>query len=248
MHYRFGRLSMGVAGALALTLAHAALAEAPIILLYSQRPPFMQKLADGSVTGTTATPAIHAFTKAAIPFQLKEASPARRLLDVRENKRRVCSMGFYKTAERESYARYSKPVSQDGKMIGLVSAKLATPNDVSVDALLQREDVSVLIKESIVYGPYLESQFAKMKARRVKTAAEFAQLFEMIKRERAQLIFMPEEEAQFYLNEVGYSAADFKLVQFAGMPVGEQRYIMCSMQVAEATMGQLNKAIDGLKP
>ncbi len=87
-----------------------------------------------------------------------------------------------------------------------------------------------------------------MKARRVRTAAEFAQLFEMIKRERAQLIFMPEEEAQFYLKRAGYSAADFKLIQFAGMPAGEQRYIMCSMQVDEATLGQLNKAIDGAKP
>ena len=248
MQHTRSRLSMGVAGVFALTIALTALAEAPIILLYSERPPFMQKQSDGSVTGATATPVIRAFTKAAIPFELREASPARRLLDVKENKRRVCSMGFYKTTERESYARYSKPVSQDSKMIGLVNAKLPTPSDVSVETLLQREDVSVLIKESIVYGPYLESQFSKMKARRVRTAAEFAQLFEMIKRERAQLLFMPEEEAHFYLNEAGYSTADFKLIQFVGMPAGEQRYIMCSMQVDEATMGQLNKVIDSSKP
>jgi uncharacterized protein (TIGR02285 family) len=239
---------MRAAGVVALTVAQAALADAPIILLYSERPPFMHKQPDGSVAGTTATPVIRAFTKAAIPFELREASPARRLLDVKENKRRVCSLGFYKTTERESYARYSKPVSQDSKMIGLVNAKSPTANGISVDALLQREDVSVLIKESIVYGPYLESQFSTMKARRVTTAAEFAQLFEMIKRERAQLLFMPEEEAHFYLNQAGYSAADFKLIQFAGMPPGEQRYIMCSMQVDEATVDRLNKAIDSAKP
>ena len=133
-------------------------------------------------------------------------------------------------------------------MIGLANPKLNMGTGVSVDALLQRVDVSVLIKASIVYGPYLESHFAKMKARRVSTTAEYAHLFELIKRERAQLIFMPEEEAQFYLNQAGYSTADFKLIQFAGMPAGEHRYIMCSMQVDEAILNQLNRAIDSAKP
>jgi len=246
------RLGIAVAGlitlAIALAAAQPALVEAPILLLYSERPPFMHRQPDGALNGTTATPAIHAFSKAGIAFELREASPTRRLLDVKENKRRVCSLGFYKTPERESYARFSKPVSQDSRMIGLASARLIAATGVSVDALLQREDVGVLIKESIFYGPYLESQFLKMRARRVGTTAEYAQLFELIKRERAQLIFMPEEEVQFYLTEAGYSMADFKLIQFAGMPAGEHRYIMCSMQVDEATLNQLNRAIDSSKP
>lgn len=248
MDKTLSRLGAAAAGLVALALVQSALADAPILLLYSERPPFMHRRPDGSLGGSAATPAIQAFTRAAIPFELREASPARRLLDIKENKRRVCSLGFYKTAERESYARFSKPVSQDSKMIGLANTKLNMATGVSADALLQREDVSVLIKESIVYGPYLESLFNRMKARRVSTTAEFAQLFELVKRERAQLIFMPEEEVQFYLNQAGYSMADFKLIQFADMPAGEHRYVMCSMQVDEATLNQLNKAIDSSKP
>lgn len=248
MRYMRHGLSIGLASLSACVFTCSALADAPIMLLYSERPPFMHKQPDGTLGGITATPAIQAFTKATIPFELREASLARRLLDIKENKRRVCSMGFYKTPERESYARFSKPVSQDSRMIGLANAKLNVATGVSVDVLLQREDVSVLIKESISYGPYLESQFNKMKARRISTAAEYAQLFELIKRERAQLIFMPEEEAQFYLKRANYSVTDFKLIQFAGMPAGEHRYIMCSMQVDEAVLNQLNTAIDRSRP
>jgi hypothetical protein len=65
------------------------------------------------------------------------------------------------------------------------------------------------------------ASFATMKARRIESAAEYAQLIRLIKIERAQLIFLPEEEAQFYLKESGYSASDFNIIHFAEMPPGE---------------------------
>ncbi len=232
---------------LSISLHQFALAEPPITVLYSDRPPFMKKQADGTLTGTTATPAILAFSKAAIPIEIKEASPARRLLDVKDNNTRVCSIGFYKTAEREAFARFSNPVSQDGRMIALANIKLHTIEAVSVDALLARSDLNILIKKNIFYGPFLEAKFAKMKAQRIESNAEYAQLIRLIKVERAQLIFLPEEEAQFYLKEFGYSISDFNLIQFTEMPAGEFRHIMCSHRVEEAIMAKLNKAITNLK-
>lgn len=230
------------------SLNQSVTAETPITVLYSDRPPFMKKHSDGTVTGFTATPAMLAFTKAAIPFDIKEASPARRLQEVKENNARVCSIGFYKNAERASFARFSNPVSQDGKMIALANIKLQTAKSVSVDAILNRSDLNILIKKNIIYGPFLESKFETMKARRIESTAEFAQLIRLIKFERAQLIFLPEEEAQFYLKESGYSRSDFNLIQFAEMPPGEFRYIMCSFKVEDAVMSKLNNAIGTLKP
>ena len=230
-----------------ITLTQFALAETPITILYSNRPPFMKKQADGTLAGFAATPAVLAFSKAAIPFEIKEASPAKRLADVKENKQRVCSIGLYKNAEREAYARFSDPVSQDGIMIGLANTKLQVSKSMSVDAILERRDLKVLIKKNIFYGPFLESKFAKMKAQRIESTAEFAQLIRLIKIERAQLIFLPEEEAMFYLKEFGYSTSDFNLIHFSEMPAGEFRYIMCSQQVEESVMAKLNKAIGDIK-
>lgn len=232
----------------AITLNPLASAETPITVLYSERPPFMKKQSDGTLTGTAATPSILAFSKAALPFEIREASPARRLLDVKENNGRVCSIGFYKNAERESFARFSNPVSQDSKMIVLANSKFQSAKSVSVDEILARSDIKVLIKKSIFYGPFLETKFAKMNAQRIESAAEYPQLIRLIKFERAQLIFLPEEEAQFYLNESGYSISDFNLIQFAEMPPGELRHIMCSLKVEESVMARLNKAIGNLKP
>lgn len=231
-----------------LPFAQFASAESSITVLYSDRPPFMKKQSDGSLAGNTATPAMLAFSKAAIRFELREASPARRLLEVKENNEGICSLGFYKNAERESFARFSDPVSQDSKMIGLTNIKLQTSKSVSVDELLARSDISVLIKKNIFYGPFLESKFAKMKANRIESTAEYAQLLRLVKIERAQLLFLPLEEAQFYLKEGGFLTSDFKLIQFAEMPPGEFRYIMCSLKVDEAIMAKLNKAIGSLKP
>ncbi len=230
-----------------ITLNQLVSAQVPITVLYSDRPPFMQKQADGILAGTTATPAILAFTKAAIPFEIKEASPARRLQDVKENSGRICSIGFYKNTERESFARFSNPVSQDGKMIALANIKLQLAKSVSVDAILARSDLNILIKKNIFYGPFMESKFATMKAHRIESTAEYAQLIRLIHIERAQLIFLPEEEARFYLKEFGYPTSDFNIIQFPEMPAGEFRYIMCSHQVEESVMDKLNKAIGKLK-
>jgi polar amino acid transport system substrate-binding protein len=228
-------------------LSQFALAETPITVLYTERAPFMKKQADGTLTGFAATPVILAFSKAAIPFEIKEASPARRLLEVKENKTRVCSIGFYKNAERMRYARFSNPVSQDGIIVGLANLKLTSTKSVTVDAILDRQDLNILLKKDIFYGPFLESKFAKMKAHRIASTAEFAQLIRLIKLDRAQLIFLPEEEATFYLKEFGYSTSDFNLIRFPEMPPGEFRYIMCSLQVEESVIAKLNKAIGELK-
>jgi polar amino acid transport system substrate-binding protein len=80
-----------------------------------------------------------------------------------------------------------------------------------------------------------------MNARRLDSTAEFAQLIRLVKIERAQLLFLPEEEVIFYLKESGYSTSDLK------MPPGEFRYIMCSLKVEESVMAKLNKAIAHLK-
>jgi polar amino acid transport system substrate-binding protein len=234
--------------AMAGILPGTASADVPIELLYSERPPFMYMNTDGTLEGTAATPAIRAFKRANIGFVLREASPARRLGEVKENAGRVCSIGLYKTPEREVFARFSKSVSQDSKMIALASPRLQVPKVVSVSELLQRTDVSVLVKDKISYGHYLEAQFATMKAQRVGTTAEYEQLFRMIKNERAQLLFLPEEEARFYLAQTKLLGSDSRLITFKGMPPGEKRYITCSKSVPDDVLESLNKAIANPRP
>lgn len=216
----------------------------PLKVLFVERQPFMHQEADGSVKGSAATPALQALDRAGIPYSLRSASPARILSELRERKGLHCSFGWYSTSERREFAKFSMPVSQDGPMVALM-AKNAKPE--SATGLLENPQIKVLVKESIVYGPYLQPLLDGMKAQPVRSAAEYSQLIFLLSKQRADVLFLPMEEANFYLQQRPELEDTLKLVKFAEMPAGEKRHFMCSTQVDDQTIDKINAAIVTLR-
>jgi uncharacterized protein (TIGR02285 family) len=222
--------------------ATLAAAQTPIVLQHDKRPPFLKIEADGSVSGTAATPAAQAFQKAGIPYVWKYESAARQVAQIQSGAR-VCSVGWYKTLERERYAKFSKPISQDTPMIALANSSFEAQGKADLDQILSNPEVTVLVKTSIVYGPYLEPRFARMKAKRVATYEEFGAMIRLINLGRAQITFIPIEEAEYYIEKMGYSRNDFNIIHFDDMPPGEKRYIMCSKSIEDDVMARLDAGI-----
>jgi polar amino acid transport system substrate-binding protein len=222
------------------TYAAQAQDQAPIVLQFNEHPPFMKQEADGSVTGTVATPAARAFKRAGIPFVWQHIAVKRQLAVLQENATPVCSVGWYKTAERERFAKYTKAISQDSPTIGLANASFKAPDNGKLADLLADPELNVLIKDSIIYGPYLDAQLANMKAKRIVSFEEFGPLIKLVHIGRAQLTFIPIEEANYYIERMGYSRTDFNIIHFSDMPAGEKRYIMCDMKVDDAVIEKLN--------
>lgn len=225
-----------------ILFAGIAASQPPIMLQHDERPPFLKTEADGSVSGTAATPAVRAFQTAGIPYEWKYESASRQIAMLKSGAR-VCSVGWYKTPERERFAKFSKPISQDSPMIGLANNHFQAPEKTGLDHLLADPEVTVLVKASIVYGPFLESRLAQMKAKRVMTFEEFGPMIRLIQLGRAQLTFIPIEEADYYIAKMGYAPKDFNIIHFAEMPPGEKRYIMCSMSIEDDVMDRLNAVL-----
>jgi len=222
--------------------ATLAAAQTPIVLQHDKRPPFLKTEADGSVSGTVATPVAQAFQKAGIPYVWKYESAARQVAQMQSGAR-VCSVGWYKTPERERYAKFSKPISQDTPMIALANSSFQVQGKADLEQILSNPKVTVLIKTLVVYGPYLETRFARMKAKRIATYEEFGAMIRLIKLGRAQITFIPIEEAEYYIDKMGYARNDFNIIRFADMPPGEKRYIMCSKSIENEVMERLDAAI-----
>lgn len=214
-----------------------------IELLYIERPPFMKTEANGSVGGVVGEPVLRAFTKAGIPFKAIMASPARQLALLKANQGRVCIMGWYKNEERKKFGKYSEVISQDGPMVGLAKPSIEQESSGTVSQLLKNTNIGVLIKKTIYYGPYLDRQFAQMKADRIESNAEYADLIRLVKNGRAHILFMPQEEAHYYIENGGYAKTDFNVIQFADMPPGEKRHVICSIRVDDATIDKFNAAL-----
>src|SRR6202035_3376932 len=93
--------------------SEAARAETPITFMYAERPPFTETRQDGSVGGIVGKPVFAAVQAAGIPAEWAATPAARQLEIIRQNDSRSCAFGWFKTTERQSFARYTKAISQD---------------------------------------------------------------------------------------------------------------------------------------
>ncbi|WP_158567943.1 MULTISPECIES: ABC transporter substrate-binding protein [unclassified Duganella] len=223
--------------------ATVACAAGPALELHIvHRPPYLVVGPNVQVSGLSVEPVTAAFEKAHIAVVWREMPALRQLALLRKNSGKFCSVGWYKTPEREKFAKYSNPVSQDGPWVAVVSSRFPHAA-ATVDDILSDANMTVLVKEGFVYGSYLDNKFSTMKAARMTTAGEMPQLFNMIAAGRADVIFAPKEEAEYYLAHGVMHAGQMRIITFKEMPQGYYRHLMCSLQVDDSDIARFNAAL-----
>ncbi len=215
----------------------------PVVLYYVQRPPFMGRDAKDNLAGVLIPPVAAAFAKAGIPVVWSEASPLRQVTIIQSNAVRACSIGRYKTPERAAFAKFSVPYYQDSSWVGLTNVAFNAADHVRAADLMADPHVTVLIKDDIKFGPYVDNLIAHMKARRVGSASDYDQLIRMIQARRADFTLISGEEETYYRDKLGLTDKDFKIIHFSDMPAGEKRYLMCSKLVEDAEMERINAGL-----
>ncbi len=220
-------------------------APAQIELMFYERPPYMVAAADGSASGLSATPSEQAFKKAGIAYHWNKLSSSRILELVRDNAIAACAVGWFKTEERLRFAKFTKAIYRDKPFLGIAPKKWVLPPDISLVKLLKNKETRILIKDGFSYGPALDAMLVNFKPKLISSSEEVVQMVQMIKANRADLTFVPEDEATFLLEQAGFRADDFNLVRFPDIPLGEKRYIMCSKKVPDAIIQKLNAEVLG---
>lgn len=217
--------------------------QAAITVHFHERRPFYMRSGD-KAHGLVADPIGQAFEHAGIPFVWHE-TPARRQLDIIErNEDKSCAAGWFKTPERETYARYTLPVYRDRPFVAVARSdnELLAETEI-LDRVLAEQRLQVLVKEGYSYGNHIDDRMKHFAPEQVKTTAENQTILKMIEAHRADYSFMTEEEALDLLTFSGEKSTVFKLVHFSDMPPGNARHIICSRQVDPEIIARLNSAI-----
>jgi uncharacterized protein (TIGR02285 family) len=230
-----------IAAGLGLCVCAYAQAQAPITLYYNERPPYLMSQSDGSVLGLTATPAVNAFKKANIPFVWKKMPASRQLRTIQGNGAAECTVGWFKTAKREKFAKYTKAIYQDKPTVAIVRDEIAIPSGTGLESLLAERKLRLLVKANYSYGPYIDGLLTRLHAPVSATVAENATMVHMLKMGRADMMFMAEEEALELLPTLAHGG--LKLLRFSDVPSGEKRYILCSKKVPDEIISRLNQQI-----
>lgn len=212
-------------------------------LFYNLRPPYMQLDAEGKFGGLTGTPAVFAFNKAGVKFELKEIPTNRQLYYLKANQAPSCAIGWFKTVEREQFAKYTNPIYQDKPTVLLARKGFKVDVNARLKDVLTIKGLRILVKNNYSYGSFVDGMLEALQQQLRHTTAENATMLKMIAADRADFMFLSEEEAIHLLKETEEYAKDVHIIQLSDIPLGEKRYLMCNKLVADETIERLNMAM-----
>jgi polar amino acid transport system substrate-binding protein len=219
---------------------------ADLILYYYERPPFMHADAAGP-SGYFIERTERVLGKAGISYEWKLRPVNRIFADLKANNLQVCSPGWFATPERRSIAAFSKAIYHNMPLVGLARSDSPIPENTAAATLFKQSGLTVLLKESAVYGVYLDDQIAKIPATNIlRTTTEFSNAVKMIYAKRADFTIVAEEEVDTFIKNAALNRIDFKILHFTDEPAVEYRYILCSHTVPAELMNRIDKAIDQL--
>ncbi len=217
--------------------------EGVIYLHYNERPPYLITTENG-VEGLTGSPTTLVFEKSQIPFQWKQTPSKRQIYILQQNTGRDCLPGWFKTTERETYARYTLPVYQEKPQIALARADNdRIPASGTVEDFFSNAQLTLLVKDGYSYGDFIDQRIAELDPVRIETTVENSGMLKMIYASHADYFFIAPEEAEGLINASGFDLHDFKTIHFTDIVAGEKRYILCNFQIDDSTIERLNEAI-----
>lgn len=237
-------------GALCGLLAFSsAYGQETINLYYYERPPFLIRQADDSVTGLIGDRVAEMAAKAGLSAHWQLMPAARQLHLLRNEGVNACGVGWYRTAPRESYAQFSQPIYRDRGPVVIANARLDRGHYPKLANLLADESVSVLLKDGLTYGSAVASLLWPAKAHWSLVTIEQPQMVHIVASGRASVMFATREEAEMLLTGSEAGEEGVQLWTFPDLPeTGEPRYLMCSKGVSAKTLSKIDAAIAGLGP
>ena len=227
-----------------LALPFACAAENTINVAYSERPPYMVTMPDGAPSGLTGTPTANAFKAAGIPVNWRNVPTNRQLLMLHDPKALNCAVGWFWTAERDGYAKFTKPIYRDKDWMVLANTALAARGDTSLHELLQRPETRIIVKDNYSYGAELDKLLAPRKTNLAISTAAAGRMVQSVSKNVVDMMFVSEDEGNYIMaHHPADETRNLRLLHFKDMPRGPERHIMCSKSVPDDVINRLNKAI-----
>lgn len=214
-----------------------------IDLLYNHRYPYMYE-EDGQIKGLTADPANRAFKQAGIAYSWQLIPSKRQMHYLRQNLACTCAVGWFKNAERESFALYTKSIYRDQPQVALTWAgnpKLDSP--ITTTELFAKKDLWVLKKSGYSYGRALDERLRSLQSKVDEVTWENETMLFSIYKKRHDYFLIAPEEAKALIKASDYPKERFRLIPLTDLDAAEKRYILCTPQVGRNIIRQLNQAI-----
>jgi len=222
----------------------------PLTLSYFERPPYYYTTASGEPAGFLVARTQKIFQEAGIPTQYISSTPYRILYVVQHAVRPHCSLGWFKNAERELFAKFSAPIYRDQALVLLASTaqrkrigSYRTLREVFSDPQLTMARMS-----EFSYGETVDKLLGVFTPKSLFLTGQQGDLLRAVAEQRAAYMLVAPEEVDMLVLSAGLAKNDFFALALEDLPAGNLRYLMCNQAVDDGTLRQLNGAIGKLFP
>lgn len=228
-------------------LADSALAQ-DLTMVFRDKPPYSY-VDQGVQRGFLLERTQRILEQAGLRARFIDMPPKRIFLEIQNNAHAVCSFGWYKIPEREKYARFSQPIHQDKPHVVLAGPRSA--DDVkkhrSLKSLLDESGLTLAVVDGVSYGPELDALIGKFPGKVDRSLVSPIQVAKKVALKRADFMFIDQEDYDYLMaTNPEFKAEGLVRIDYPDLPPGLKRYILCSQQVSEETMGRIDTAIGKL--
>jgi polar amino acid transport system substrate-binding protein len=241
----------GIPAILSLTVCLFLTADAhaeQLTISYFERPPYYYTGPDGQSHGCLVERTRAVLAQAGLDAPFFSLAPAQILFLIKHSPQAHCSIGWFKTPEREFFAAFSAPIYQNDPMVLLSSKKQRTSLSNYKTAKELFRDRSLIFGRLITfsYGDYIDDLLEESTPTGYIKAQSQQELLEALLTDRVSYMLVAPEEVDTMIREAGFERIDFFTHSLTDIPEGNLRYLMCTKQINNALMERINLAIDQL--
>lgn len=216
-------------------------------VVYLERPPYYWT-DNGEPKGFLLVLTQRILDRAGVTATWAPHPPNRIIEELRTNRLPLCSIGWFRTAEREAFANFSLPIYRDQPMVLLTTVDKAqrfsrhrTLREVFSDTSLVMAQVA-----SFSYGEAIDRLQRDILVRNLTVSSTQKVLPRLILQDRASYMLVAPEEVPTLLQSAGVDPQQFTALSMDGIPAGNLRYLIFSQRVPESTLSRVNEAVAAL--
>ena len=222
----------------------------PLSISYLERPPYYYRDAHGKGAGLLIERTRDILREAEISAQFVILQPSQIMFLLQRATVPHCSVGWFKTAERELFAKFSRPIYQDQPLVLLAHREKGAefPVGATLRQVFSDPHLTIARLGQFSYGEVVDRLLAELSPASLFRTTEQVQLLQALHDRSADYMLIAPEEIEMLISSSGLAETEFISVPLAGMPAGNLRYLICGQGVSDEVMTRLDAAISKLYP
>lgn len=233
--------------ALCVLLPSGGLTQTGLDVSYIEYPPYYYN-DNGEPKGILLEKAVKVLECARIDFSLNEL-PSNRAVDAVKLGKQAMSIGWFKTQEREDFAKFSRPIYQNKPQAAIFKKEKAgtfAPY-ATLSALILKSKLMLGVVAGHSEGKAVDDIIRKNPRNVYRVDAEQKNIISMLDAGRFDYILLPPEEFDNLVITHELDSEVYMLKCLDDIPPGNMRYLMFSRDVSEGTIQAVNNCIDTIE-